>query len=89
MNQAEGYLAVFKSRNHTMKFYQSLKDKRIPCQILNTPRQLSLGCGLSVRFPATNVSQALSLLRALNLYSYAGMFAVTAGSHGPVYTPYY
>ena len=89
MNQAEYYIAVFKSRNQTMKYYNTLKAERVRCEIVNTPRQVSLGCGLSVRFEAGALSRALSVLRRLNLYSYGGMFAVSQGVKGPIYTPRY
>ncbi len=89
MNQAEYYIAVFKSRNQTMKYYNTLKGERVRCEIVNTPRQVSLGCGLSVRFESGALSRALAVLRRLNLYSYGGMFAVSQGMSGPVYTPRY
>lgn len=89
MNQADYYIAVFKSRNQTMQYYNALKTERVQCEIVNTPRQVSLGCGLSVRFGSGALTRALAVLRRLNLYSYGGMFAVTRGMSGPVYTPRY
>ena len=89
MNQAEFYLAVFKSRNHTMKFYNTLSGKRIRAEIVNTPRQVSLGCGLSVKFRSEDLARAVSVLRSLNLYSYGGMFAVVQGPSGVMYLPQY
>lgn len=89
MNQAEFYLAVFKSRNHTMKYYNALRGERVRCEIVNTPRQVSLGCGLSVKFDAAALPRAMSVLRKFNLYSYGGMFAVSKGISGYIYTPRY
>ena len=89
MNQPEFYLAVFKSRNHTINFYHELRAHRIKCETVNTPRKLSLGCGLSVKFAASDINRVIPLLRSLNLYSYAGMLSVTQGIQGIVYTPHY
>ena len=72
------YLVVaFRSRAHTVKFYDLLKRNGINAEIINTPKEAGVGCGLSVKihkavFPA--VKNAVGMAR---LSSFAGFFLVT------------
>ena len=72
------YLVVaFRSRSHTVKFYDMLKKSGIYAEIINTPKDAGVGCGLSVKtnknaFPA--VKNAVHLAR---LNSFAGFFLVS------------
>lgn len=76
-------LAVFKSRTQTMKFYERLSNLGVPCSVVNTPRQASLGCGLSVKFPVQYLSHVRRLLGSENYYSYGGIFRVNGSSVRP------
>ena len=46
----EYVLAVFVNRSHSQMFYKVLKSKGIPANVISTPRDLGLSCGLSVKF---------------------------------------
>lgn len=80
----EYYLAVFKSRTQTLRFYERLRGLGVPCSVVNTPRRASLGCGLSVKFPAPYLSRVRRMLGSENYYSYGGLFRVNGNSVRPV-----
>jgi len=71
------YIAVFKSRTQTMKFYDKLKKSRLEVSVINTPRQASLGCGLSVKFLYKDLNVVKRLLVLENYYSFGGIFCVS------------
>lgn len=73
----EYYIAVFKSRTQTMKFYDRLMKKKIDVSVINTPRQASLGCGLSVKFLFKDLSIIKCILRTENYHSFGGVFSVS------------
>ena len=72
-----GFIAVtFRSRAHTVKFSGYLSRNGIPNEIINTPKEAGVGCGLSVKistsyFPAVKVA-----VRSAALQSFAGFFLV-------------
>lgn len=72
----EYYIAVFKSRTQTLRFYDKLKQKRTNVFIINTPSRAGLGCGLSVKFFIENLNCVKNLLQLENYYSFAGLFCV-------------
>jgi hypothetical protein len=44
-----GFVA-FRSRQQTTAFESALQKQGIHCRIINTPHEIGMGCGLSVRF---------------------------------------
>lgn len=58
------YLFAFRSRTQTMKLFDLLRSNGIECEIINTPREVSASCGLSVS------TQPDALQRALDIYKY-------------------
>jgi len=43
-------IASFRSRQQVMGFQRALRHAGVPAEIITTPRSVSVGCGLSVRF---------------------------------------
>ena len=71
------YLAVaFRSRAHTMKFYEMLKSIGVGGQIINTPKEAGVGCGLSVRVSPQSLLTVRRAVRVASLPSFAGIFSV-------------
>lgn len=63
-------VAAFRSRQQVLRFESALRRFGIPAQVVTTPRDVSMGCGLSVRFPmeyARSVRQALTASPTGNL----------------------
>lgn len=77
----EYLIAVFKSRTQVMKFYEKLLDCGIFAEVVNTPRQASLGCGLSVKFCCGNYYYVQKILSSDCFHSFAGLFKVTERGH--------
>ena len=46
-------------------------------QTVNTPREVSLGCGISVRFDPAQMARAQSLLRRTNPTTLIGLYDAT------------
>lgn len=51
-------LAAFRSRQQVLQFEAALRRMGVPTQVVSTPRSISMGCGLSVRFPLEYLGQA-------------------------------
>ena len=75
-NTNEKSIVVFRSRNHSMKFYDFISQRKIRAEIINTPTNLGLGCGLSIKFNNRDVGYIHRAVEYLDLYSYVGIFAV-------------
>ena len=55
-------IAAFRSRQQVLRFESALKRLGVPARVVSTPRDISMGCGLSVRFP---LEYAQAVRRAL------------------------
>ena len=56
-------IAAFRSRQQVLRFEAALRREGIAAQVVTTPRDVALGCGLSVRF---RLEDAQRVLRVLN-----------------------
>lgn len=70
-------IAAFRSREHTVNFYERLRAYRIDCSVVNTPREAAVGCGISVKFPPRAENTARIVLSRSNLSSFIGFFKVS------------
>lgn len=57
-----------------MEFYSALHSRGVACKIISTPRQISVGCGLSVRVENSGVDCAYRSLRQRNYCTFLGAF---------------
>ena len=46
----EYVIAVYRSRNVSMRAYHFLLSQGVTCALVSTPRSANVGCGLSVKF---------------------------------------
>ena len=63
-------VAAFRSRQQVLRFEAVLRQRGVPTRVVTTPRDISMGCGLSVRFPleyAREVRRALATQNPGNL----------------------
>ncbi len=60
-------IVAFRSRSHALRFSQILKDSGYSNHVISTPKEVSIGCGLSVKF-----SPALTpyVVRIYSIYRY-------------------
>ena len=72
------YLVVaYRSRAHTVKFADALNRFGVRCEIVNTPKEAGVGCGLSVKTKKENYLAVKNAVFSLALNSFAGIFLVT------------
>ena len=50
----EYVVVAFRSRSETVKFNAYLKRNGLSSELINTPKEAKVGCGLSVRIPRSN-----------------------------------
>ncbi|SCX81966.1 DUF3343 domain-containing protein [Alkaliphilus peptidifermentans] len=50
MENSKIYVIVFDSTHSAIAAEKCLKDKKIPNEIIPTPREITASCGLSIRF---------------------------------------
>ncbi len=55
------YLFAFRSRTQSMRLYDLLRTSGMRCEIVNTPREVSASCGLSVRVPEDDSERAFEI----------------------------
>ena len=66
-------IAAFRSRQQVTRFDAALRRAGIRSQVISTPRDVSIGCGLSVRFDlrdAPSVQQVYRHTRPGNLIGF-------------------
>lgn len=74
----ENIIAVFSNRNHAMQFASYLKRLGVKSNTINTPRELSVSCGISVVFSVKYLGQARMLIDRYGLNRYVKLY-VTSG----------
>lgn len=70
----EYIIVAFRSRAHTVKFHEFLRRNGIFSEVINTPKEAGVGCGLSVKVSKERFSMVKNLAYSANLGSLAGFF---------------
>lgn len=80
------YLIIsFKSRNNVMTFAKIMQKNGLYTSVINTPRSVSISCGLSIRTEFHNLQSVITLLRKSNLSGLIGVYSITRkGTHEEV-----
>ncbi|NCB48705.1 MAG: DUF3343 domain-containing protein [Clostridia bacterium] len=68
------YLIVFRARSETMKFYSILSSYGVKSEIVNTPRQISVACGISLKISSQDVPIAKEILTRRQFNTFAGIY---------------
>ncbi len=68
------FFIPFRSRSEAIRFYESLLSYNISCKVINTPSSAGVGCGLSVKLFAKDMSQAKAVLARGRFVSAVGIF---------------
>lgn len=69
-------LAVFRSRSQAIDCNARMRAFNVPAQLINTPKEAGVGCGLSVKFPAGVALRAKSVIARANYSSFYGYMKV-------------
>ena len=75
-------IAAFRSRLQVMAFEEAMRQHGMRAEIVTTPRAVSLGCGLSVRFEEKDFARVKGLYQALGLGNLIGFYRVTRDGAG-------
>ncbi len=67
-------LAAFRSRQQVLRFEAALRRRGVPARVVTTPRQISMGCGLSVRFDLGHLTQVRQALAATTPGNLIGLY---------------
>ena len=71
------YIVIsFKSRNNLQLFAKLMRSNSIPAEIINTPRSISISCGLSARTEFRFYKAVVNLLFKSNLNGFLGIYLV-------------
>ena len=73
----EYIVVAFRSRAHTVKFFEFLRSNGVAVEIVNTPKEAGVGCGLSVKTSKNNLVIIKRAVHLSALDSYAGTFLIT------------
>ena len=69
-------VAAFRSRQQVLMLDSVLRREGIPGMIVSTPRDVSMGCGLSVRFRLEDTAAVIRALRQVNSGNLIGLYRV-------------
>lgn len=72
----EYIVVAFRSRSDTVKLCDFLHQNSIPAEIVNTPKEAGVGCGLSIKINARQFSLVKKIVFKSKLNSFAGFFTV-------------
>ena len=75
MNQSFG-IAAFRSRTQVLRMEDALRSAGLPAGVVSTPKEVALGCGLSVRFDLRDTPQVIAVYRRLNPGALIGFYRV-------------
>ena len=73
----EYVLVAFRSRSHTVSFSEYLRLHGVNNEIVNTPKEAGVGCGLSVKISKNAFSIVKKAVFGAHYGSFAGFFLVT------------
>ena len=74
-------IAAFRSRQQVMRFEGALRRAGIPSQVISTPRDVSIGCGLSVQFDIRDKARVFEVYRQTRPSNLIGFYYVVRDGH--------
>lgn len=69
-------IAAFRSRQQVMRFEDALRRAGINVDVVTTPREVAMGCGLSVRFALKDAERVRNMYRRVNPGNLIGFYRV-------------
>lgn len=69
-------LAIFRSRSQAIDCMNKMRALNIPAQLINTPKEANVGCGLSIKFSAAVASRAKNVIAKMNYSSFYGYMRI-------------
>lgn len=75
MNSSFG-IASFRSRTQVLRMEDALRRAGLSASVISTPREVAIGCGMSVRFELAETPQVMSVYRRVNPSALIGFYRV-------------
>ena len=69
-------IASFRSRTQVLRLEEALRRAGLSAGVISTPREVAMGCGLSVRFELAELGQVMAVYRRLNPGALIGFYRV-------------
>ena len=69
-------LAVFRSRAQAVDFNMRLKNFGVYANLINTPKEAGVGCGLSVKFAENSLIRVRTLVRRPEYSAFYGFYKI-------------
>ena len=69
-------IAAFRSRTQLLRMEDALRRAGLSAGVISTPREVAMGCGLSVRFELAEYPQVMAVYRRLNPTALVGFYRV-------------
>ena len=69
-------IASFRSRTQVLRPEEALHRAGLSAGVISTPREVAMGCGLSVRFELTDFPLVFSIYRRMNPGALIGFYRV-------------
>ena len=67
-------IASFRSRTQVLRLEDALRRAGLSAGVISTPREVAMGCGLSVRFELAELGQVLAVYRRVNPGALIGFY---------------
>lgn len=75
MLNKEMYIIAFDSTHHAIKAEKEIKAKEINIKTIPTPREVSVSCGLSIKFDYNDLNRIKDIICEYNL-SISGVYKI-------------
>ena len=76
MQQEVFGIASFRSRQQVLKFEGALRRSGVRVSVITTPRDVSVGCGLSIRFDLGDAGRVIDVYNQLRPSNLIGFYQV-------------
>lgn len=70
-------IAVFRSRTQVMSFIDYMQKIGVNCQLVPTPKEAKIGCGISAKLPFSKMREASAIIQGYKLTAFHGFFVIT------------
>jgi hypothetical protein len=81
-------LAIFRNKTDTMAYYSILSSYKVKCNIINTPKQAMIACGISVKLNIKDYDKALQIFKRRRFSSFDGFYKVIENGASFIFVPY-
>ncbi len=89
MTEQEYIVAAFRSRQQVMKFVREMEKMNLKVRVINTPREIAIGCGLSASFDEKDYKEAKAIVDRTHPTAFVGFYHAVAEGVKLIIKPLY